>query len=83
MKNLRRACVLEAFAAGKGFNCATTTAPVEPGHAASSLDSAFKETGPGTPGTVYAGNGPGSAAHAGSKAAVSHYDAARRRLSWH
>jgi hypothetical protein len=52
------------------FNCATSTAPVEPGHAASAPGSAFNETTPGTAGTVYAGNGPGSTAHAGSMAAV-------------
>ena len=66
-----------------GFNCATSTAPVEPGHAASAPGSAFNETTPGTAGTVYAGNGPGSTAHAGSTAAVSQYDAACRQLSSH
>jgi hypothetical protein len=66
-----------------GFNCATSTAPVEPGHAASAPGSAFNETSPGTAGTVYAGNGPGSTAHAGSTAAVSQYDAACRQLSSH
>jgi hypothetical protein len=66
-----------------GFNCATSTAPVEPGHAASAPGSAFNETRPGTAGTVYAGNGPGSTAHAGSTAAVSQYDAACRQLSSH
>jgi hypothetical protein len=66
-----------------GFNCATTSAPVEPGHAASAPGSAFNETRPGTAGTVYAGNGPGSVNHAGSTAAVSQYDAACRQLSSH
>jgi hypothetical protein len=66
-----------------GFNCATSTAPVEPGHAAGAPGSAFNETRPGTAGTVYAGNGPGSTAHAGSTAAVSQYDAACRQLSSH
>ena len=72
-----------------GFNCATSTAPVEPGHAASAPGSAFNEPAPvgtgsgGTAGTVYAGNGPGSTAHAGSTAAVSQYDAACRQLSSH
>jgi hypothetical protein len=65
-----------------GFNCAFS-APVEPGHAASAPGSAFNETTPGTAGTVYAGNGPGSTAHAGSTAAVSQYDAACRQLSLH
>ena len=64
-----------------GFNCATATAPVEPGHAASAPGSAFNETTPGTAGTVYAGNRPGSTQHAGSTAAVSQYDAACRQLS--
>ena len=62
------------------FNCATSSAPIEPGNAANAPGSAFNETGPGHAGTVYAGNGPGSA-HAGSTAAVSQYDTACRRLS--
>jgi hypothetical protein len=66
-----------------GFNCATSTAPVEPGNAANAPGSAFNETSPGTAGTVYAGNGPGSTTHAGSTAAVSQYDAACRQLSSH
>src|SRR5205807_6116121 len=51
-----------------GFNCATGSAPTEPGKAANAPGSAFNETTPGTAGTVYAGNGPGSTAHAGSTA---------------
>ena len=66
-----------------GFNCGTSSAPVEPGHAASAPGSAFNETTPGHAGTVYAGNGPGSTQHAGSTAAVSQYDAACRQLSSH
>jgi hypothetical protein len=66
-----------------GFNCATSTAPVEPGHAANAPGSAFNETTPGHAGTVYAGNAPGSTQHAGSTAAVSQYDAACRQLSSH
>lgn len=66
-----------------GFNCATSTAPLEPGRAAAAPGSAFNETGPGKAGTVYAGNGPGSTSHAGSTAAVSQYDAACRQLSSH
>jgi hypothetical protein len=66
-----------------GFNCGTSTAPVEPGNAANAPGSAFNETRPGTAGTVYAGNGPGSTAHSGSMAAVSQYDAACRQLSSH
>lgn len=64
-----------------GFNCATSSAPVEPGNAASAPGSAFNETTPGHAGTVYAGNGAGSTQHAGSTAAVSQYDAACRQLS--
>jgi hypothetical protein len=64
-----------------GFNCATASAPAEPGQAANAPGSAFNETAPGTAATVYAGNGPASTAHAGSPAAVSQYDAACRRLS--
>jgi hypothetical protein len=66
-----------------GFNCGTSSAPVEPGNAASAPGSAFNETTPGHAGTVYAGNGPGSTQHAGSTAAVSQYDAACRQLSSH
>jgi len=66
-----------------GFNCGTPTAPVEPGNAANAPGSAFNESGPGTAGTMYAGNGPGSVDHAGSSAAVSQYDAACRQLSSH
>ena len=65
-----------------GFNCATSSAPAEPGIAAAAPGSAFNET-TGTAGTVYAGNGPGSVDHAGSTAAVSQYDAACRQLSSH
>jgi hypothetical protein len=64
----------------QGFNCGTNTAPTEPGNAANAPGSAFNETTPGTAGTVYAGNGPGSA-NAGSTAAVSQYDSACRQLS--
>jgi hypothetical protein len=64
----------------QGFNCGTLSAPTEPGNAANAPGSAFNETRPGTAGTVYAGNGPGSA-HANSTAAVSQYDTACRRLS--
>ena len=64
-----------------GFNCGTPSAPVEPGNAANAPGSAFNESRPGTAGTMYAGNGPGSTQHAGSTAAVSQYDAACRQLS--
>lgn len=66
-----------------GFNCATSSAPAEPGNAAAAPGSAFNETTPGTAGTVYAGNGPWFVDHAGSTAAVSRYDAACRQLSPH
>jgi hypothetical protein len=66
-----------------GFNCGTSSAPVEPGNAANAPGSAFNETTPGHAGTVYAGNGAGSTQHAGSTAAVSQYDAACRQLSSH
>ena len=64
-----------------GFNCGSSSAPIEPGNAASAPGSAFNETTPGLAGTVYAGNGSGSTQHAGSTAAVSQYDAACRQLS--
>jgi hypothetical protein len=60
--------------------CLSSTAPVEPGHAASASGSAFNETGPGTAGTVYAGNGV-SATQAGSSHAVSQYDVACYQVS--
>jgi hypothetical protein len=66
-----------------GFNCGTSSAPIEPGNAANAPGSAFNESTPGHAGTVYAGNGPGSTQHAGSTAAVSQYDAACRQLSSH
>jgi hypothetical protein len=65
-----------------GFNCGTSTAPVEPGHAATAPGAAFNESGSGVAGMNYAGNdGTASLAHAGSTAAVSQYDSACRRLS--
>jgi hypothetical protein len=65
-----------------GFNCATSTAPAEPGNAANSGGSVFNESGSGISGMHYAGNdGTQSVAHAQSTAAVSQYDAACRRLS--
>jgi hypothetical protein len=60
--------------------CLSSTAPSEPGHAASAPGSAFNETGPGTAGTVYAGNGV-SATTAGSANAVSQYDVACFQVS--
>jgi hypothetical protein len=65
-----------------GFNCGTSTAPVEPGNAATSPGAPFNENLPGVAGTVYAGNdGTASLAHSNSTAAVSQYDTACRRLS--
>ena len=60
--------------------CLSSTAPTEPGQAAGAPGSAFNETGPGTAGTVYAGNGV-SATTAGSPNAVSQYDVACYQVS--
>jgi hypothetical protein len=60
--------------------CLSSTAPSEPGNAATASGSAFNETGPGTAGTVYAGNGI-SATTAGSPDAVSQYDVACYQVS--
>src|SRR6266516_2745364 len=59
-------------------SCLSSTAPAEPGQAAAAPGSAFNETGPGTAGVVYAGNGV-SATTAGSANAVSQYDVAASR----
>ena len=63
-----------------GQTCLSSTAPSEPGQAASAPGSAFNETGPGTAGTVYAGNGV-SATTANSANAVSQYDVACFQVS--
>ena len=60
--------------------CLSSTAPSEPGHAATASGSAFNETTPGKAGTVYAGNGI-SATKAGSTKAVSQYDVACFQIS--
>jgi hypothetical protein len=60
--------------------CLSSTAPAEPGRAASAPGSAFNETSPGTAGTVYAGNGI-SATTAASASAVSQYDVACFQVS--
>jgi hypothetical protein len=68
---------------GKGQpsqTCLSSTALSEPGRAAGAKGSAFNETGPGTAGVVYAGNGV-SATHAGSTNAVSQYDVACFQVS--
>jgi hypothetical protein len=62
--------------------CLSSTAPNEPGQAATASGSAFNETGPGTAGVVYAGNGV-SATTAGSPNAVSQYDVACFQVSQH
>jgi hypothetical protein len=62
--------------------CLSSTAPNEPGQAATAPGSAFNETSPGTAGTVYAGNGV-SATTAGSPHAVSQYDVACYQVSQH
>ena len=66
-----------------GFNCGTSTAPMEPGQAAGSLGAPFNEPAPvgigsgGVAGQHYAGNdGTHSLANANSTAAVSQYDVA-------
>jgi hypothetical protein len=51
------------------------TTAMEPGQSASASGSAFNETGPGTAGTVYAGNGRTTSTPANG-AAVSQYDVA-------
>jgi hypothetical protein len=60
-------------------SCLSSTAPMEPGGAASAPGSAFNENG-GIAGSVYAGNGI-SATRAGSDAAVSQYDVACFQVS--
>ena len=61
--------------------CLSSTAPKEPGSAASAPGSAFIENG-GIAGGVYAGNGV-SATTAGSSHAVSQYDVACYQVSQH
>lgn len=60
--------------------CLSSSAPNEPGQSANAPGSAFNESGPGTAGTVYAGNGV-SATTAGSTHAVSQYDVACFQVS--
>jgi hypothetical protein len=60
--------------------CLSSTAPAEPGQAALAPGSAFNETGPGTAGIVYAGNGV-SATTSANAAAVSQYDVACYQVS--
>jgi hypothetical protein len=65
-----------------GKTCLDPGATTEPGNAATAPGSAFNETGPGTAGVVYAGNGV-SATTAGSTAAVSQYDVACFQVTSH
>jgi len=58
----------------------SSTAPAEPGHASTAPGSAFNETGPGTAGVVYAGNGRTTSTPANG-AAVSQYDVACFQVS--
>jgi hypothetical protein len=60
--------------------CLSSSAPMEPGQAAAAPGSAFNETGPGTAGTVYAGNGVSTTTPANA-AAVSQYDVACYQVS--
>jgi hypothetical protein len=60
--------------------CLSSTAPMEPGQAAGAPGSAFNETGPGTAGVVYAGNGQTTSTPANG-AAVSQYDVACFQVS--
>lgn len=91
-KLIGSAAVLFALAASPAFGagnpsgtgqpsqtCLSSTAPSEPGHAASAPGSAFNENG-GTAGNVYAGNGV-SATTANSSHAVSQYDVACYQVS--
>jgi hypothetical protein len=58
--------------------CLSSTAPSEPGQAASAPGSAFNETGPGQAGTVYAGEQPQNSNNPNS---VSQYDVACFQVS--
>jgi hypothetical protein len=81
----------QAPAASPGTNgqpsqsCLSSTAPMEPGHAASAPGSAFNEPSPANPaggvaGQMYAGNGQTTMTPANS-AAVSQYDVACFQVS--
>jgi hypothetical protein len=85
--------VVPAFAASPGTNgqpsqsCLSSTAPMEPGHAASAPGSAFNEpsaTNPlgGVAGQMYAGNGQNTNTPANGHA-VSQYDVACFQVSQH
>jgi len=87
------AAALCAIAAAGGFaaanpsghgqpsqTCLTDNALTEPGNAANAPGSAFNESGPGTAGTVYAGNGANLNTPANARA-VSQYDVACFQVS--
>lgn len=91
-KQLVLAAVVSAIAASPAFGagnpsgtgqpsqtCLSSTAPSEPGNAASAPGSAFNENG-GTAGAVYAGNGRTTQTPANG-AAVSQYDVACYQVS--
>jgi hypothetical protein len=61
--------------------CLSSTAPSEPGQAATASGSAFNETRPGTAGTVYAGNGANTNTPANQDVAISQYDVACYQVS--
>jgi hypothetical protein len=68
-----------------GETCLSSTAPIEPGHAASAPGSAFNEPSAGNPsggvaGQMYAGNGQNTSTPANG-AAVSQYDVACFQVS--
>ena len=60
--------------------CLSSTAPAEPGQSSAAPGSAFNESGPGTAGVVYAGNGQTTLTPANG-AAVSQYDVACFQVS--
>jgi hypothetical protein len=76
--------VTPAFATSTGSpgqpnqSCLSSTAPSEPGQAANAPGSAFNESGPGTAGTVYAGQQPQNSNNPNS---VSQYDVACFQVS--
>ena len=84
--------VAPGLAASPGTNgqpsqsCLSSTAPMEPGHAASAPGSAFNEPSPTNPaggvaGQMYAGNGQTTLTPANQDKAVSQYDVACFQVS--
>src|SRR5690348_9785972 len=80
--------VAPAFAAAPGTNgqpsqtCLSSTAPSEPGHAASAPGSAFNENG-GTAGAVYANPEAQGGLASGNTHVVAQYDVACFQVSTH